>query len=301
MSKQSKRLEKISRRLTTYQLRHLPDKDLDLTSGDIFEKPIEERGEPYFLGYYSPSGLKFALEKYGFFDELRKKGYQNLQLIFNIDNPFKHRLAIYTDKQDPAFLLGELVVKRKHLTVVSPFPHVIHERDFEVICIEWLCMQNLKRSFTKDRPQLPGQKYPGLGMGTLVLELLVIACKRLRTAGLLNIPEYFHNAQMYSPNFKYLNPLYAGKQQAIVRDLLSKYTLTEVSWAIDLNCVYENDLPFEWFVAEQIIPIERDLKEYFNSKQYIEAVKKYAEVYFYTLDSNKWKTKSQNLERYRSC
>jgi hypothetical protein len=301
MSKQSKRLEKISQRLTTYQLRRRPEKDLVLTPENIFEKPIEERGEAYFLGYYSPAGLEYALEKYGFFDELRKKGYKNLELIFNIDNPYKHRMALYTEKKEPNFLLGELVVKRRHLTVSSPFPHVVNERDFEVIYIEWLCMQNLKGNFTKDRPRLPGQKYPGLQMGTFVLELLVIACKRLRTAGLLTIPEFFHNAQMYSPSFKYLNPLYAGKQQAIVRDLLSNYTLSEVSWAIDLKCVYENDSPFDWFVSEQIIPIERDLKEYFNCKEYMKAVKKYTETYRYTLDKNKWKTKLQDLEKYHTC
>lgn len=301
MSKQRRRLQRISRRLSTHQLSHLKEKDIPFDSKDIFGKDIEERGNPYFLGYYSPSGIRFALERYGFFKALKKRGFENIHLIMNTQNPYKQRLAIYAEKKDPGHLIGELVVKRKHINIFSPFPHRVHERDFEVISIEWLCMQNPAATFPADRPRLPGQKHPGLGMGGAVMELLVIMCKRLRTAGLLNIPEHFHNSQMYSPQFRFVNPLFEGKRQAIARDLLSTFSLSEVSWAIDLNCVSENGEAFEWVVSEQLIPLDRDLKEYFNHKKYLQTVAEHAGQYHYSLDLNKWREKREQIEDYAAC
>ena len=301
MSKRAKRLQKISRRLTTHQLRRLEEKALPLDFGGLFSREEEDRSSPFFLGYYSPAGIKYALEKYGVFDELRKMGFDHFKLSIDTKDPYRQRLAIYYQRKDPDHLLGELVLKRKHITVYTRFPSLIHGRTYETIAVEWLCMQNPLAQFTRERPRLPGQKYPGLGMGEMVLELLVIMCGRLRTAGLLNVPEYFHNAQMYSLQFIYLDPLLEGKRRAIARDLLPKYHLATVSWAIDQKCVLENGKPFEWFVGEQIIPLDRQLKEYFRSKEYKSFLKQTMNEYSYTLDEAKWEVKSKNLNFAERC
>ncbi len=301
MSKRTKRLQKISRRLTTHQLRRLQEKDVALNYDELYKSGLSKTGSPYFLGYYSPSGIKYALEQYGFYEELHNRGFKNLKLSINTNDPYKQRIAIYTEEKKPSKLLGELVVKRRHTTVYTPFPSRIHGRTFEMIGVEWLCMQNPAGDFTPDKPRLPGQKYPGLGMGEIVMEILVIMCGRLRTAGLHNVPEHFHNAQMYTPQFKYIDPVYAGKRQAIVRDLLNKYSLPEISWAIDLKCVSENDNPFEWFVSEQVIPLDRDLKEYFESKEYNNYMEETAKQFQYRLDESCWEKKRNEIQNYITC
>lgn len=301
MSKRAKKLQKISRRLTTHQLRRLQEKDVALSYDELFGGGAANQKSPYFLGYYSPAGIEYALEKYQFFEAFRRLGFNELKLSINTDDPYKQRIAIYYEKKIPAHLLGELVLKRKHITVYPPFPSRIHGRTFELIAVEWLCMQNPRGKFSPERPRLPGQKFPGLGMGEEVMELLIIMCGRLRTAGLLNVPEYFHNAHMYTPQFKYLDPMYAGKRQAIARDLLPKYSLSEVSWAIDFGCVLENGKPFKWFVADQIIPLDRDLKEYFNSKDYVRTCKQVADNHSYTLDEAKWQINKNRIQNYITC
>jgi hypothetical protein len=301
MSKKAKRLQKISRRLTTHQLRRLQEKDVALGYGDLFDGGAEERSSPYFLGYYSPAGIQYAMEQYGFFDKLREKGYDNFKFHMNIKDPYKQCLALYYDKKVADNLLAELVVKRKHITVYPPFPSGIHGRNFEVIAVEWLCMQHPKERFTPEKPRLPGQKYPGLGLGYTIMEILVIMSKRLRTAGLLNIPDHFHNAQMYSREFHYLEPVYEAKRRAIARDLLNRYSLSTVAWAIDLKCIRENGHSFEWQPAEQVIPIDRDLRDYFDSKEYIQTTNELSEQYSYSLDEKKWEEKKGEIEISKTC
>lgn len=301
MSKKVKKLQRISRRLTTHQLRRLRENEVALGYDTLFDTNGNRRGSPYFLGYYSPSGIKYALEKYGFFSMLEKKGYQDLELTINTKDPYKQRIAFYYDHKQPDHLVGELVVKRKHITIYPPFPTLIHGRDFEVIAVEWLCMQNPKANFEPDRPRLPGQKYPGLGIGEMVMEILVIMCGRLRTAGLVNTPEHFHNAQMYSTQFRFLEPIYEGKRRALDRDLLSQYSLSQVSWAIDLGCVRENDQIFKWPNHDQIIPLDRDLKDYFSSKDYRQHIQDAMEKYSYDIDEKKLNKKLKHIDDVVTC
>ena len=141
---------------------------------------------------------------------------------------------------------------------------------------------------------------PGLGMGEAVMELLVIMCGRLRTAGLINTPEHFHNAQMYSSQFFYLDPVLNGKLKAIARDLLPNYSLFEATWAIDLKCVLENGRPFEWFTGDQLIPLDRDLKEYFVNKEFIRATNEAFQNFSYTVNFELWNERKKQIKHLYS-
>lgn len=301
MPKKFKKLQKISKRLTTHQLRKLPERDIALDMTDLYSRDLSDRASPYFLGYYSPDGIRYALESYGFFKILREKGYDNIQLTINTRDPYKQRVTVHYETKDPEHLLVELVVKKKHITIYPPFPSQIYGRNFEVIAVEWLRMQNPKGQFTSDKPQLPGQKYPGLGLGYITMEILVIMCGRLRTAGLVNRPDHFHNAQIYSTQFHYVEPVHEAKRQAIVRDLFPNYSLPEISWAIDLQCVTENDKEFQWEGTDQIIPIDRDLKEYFSGKSYKQYVIELKKQYHYQLNRTKFTEKIKEKSVAFTC
>jgi hypothetical protein len=301
ISKQRRRLLKISRRLTTHQLRKLPGKELDLGYDNLFVRDESQTSSPYFLGYYSHSGVRYALESYGFFETLHQLGYENIKLVIDTKDPYRQRIATYFDERNPEHLLGEVVVKRKHITPYPPFPSPIHGRNFEVIAVEWICMQNPLANFSPDKPRLPGQQYPGLGMGEMIMEILVIMCRRLRTAGLVNIPEHYHNAQMYGAQFLFLDPVQEARRIAITRDLLSKCTLSQLSWAINLGCVTENGEPFQWKGTDQLIPLDRDLKDYFHSKDYTKRVKEITPTLTYVLDQAKWEKKASDIPNAPTC
>jgi hypothetical protein len=170
-----------------------------------------------------------------------------------------------------------------------PYPCPLNGKTYLGLTIDWLCVQNLLGSFSKDRPQLPGQKYPGLGFSSIVVELLMIICWRLNLAGLINIPEFYHNAVFYSKIFHYLDPLDQAKFLALNRTF-SKYPLDKVSWAIDWGCVTDlnENQPFTWFVKRQVVPLEKDIKQMYQSKDYRDFVNSKANSYRYILDENKY-------------
>lgn len=289
MPKIRKKTQLISKRLTTHQLTQLRENDVKLELDSFISREPESRGTQFFLGFYSKPGIKLALEKYGVFAELKKRGFQNPKFDINTSDPFQQRLSIYNQGKEKSNILVEVVLKRKHFTTYTGFPSKINGRSYEFLCVEWLSMQDSRSEFTPERPRLPGQKYPGLRTGRFAFELLTLVCKRLRLAGIFNVPEYFHNAQIYSKNFHFLNPEFEGKRKAIERDLLKNNSLADVSWAIDSHCVRENNQPFQWFVSELIMPLDRDLQDYFSSAEYQNRVKGYAKNNKYVLDRDRWK------------
>ncbi len=285
------KMMEIARRLSTHQLTRLDHRmaELDNLNSLLHQSP-DERGSLFFLGYYSPEGIQYALERYGIFDELRKRGFDQFLLDVDTTDPYRHRLALYYQKKDEDHLLAEVVLRRKVITLYPPFPSSIYGRQYEMLQVEWLVLQDPSRSFTPQRPRLPGQTHPGLGVGEMVVTLLMIVCWRLRLAGVLNVPEHFHNAYMYSSVFYFVDPEDNGRLKAIARDLLknSKRNLAKASWAIDFGCVLENGKPFQWYTRQQLIPINKELKEYFTSINYRKAESAARKHYQYQLDENCW-------------
>ncbi len=291
-----KRLHFIARRLSTHELTRLRERDLQLEPQNLLAESPDERSTPYFLGYYSPSGIQLALEKYGIFKMLKKKGFDGFEMVIDTRDPYRHRFALYCDHTvDENTLLAEVVLKRRFVTLCPPFPSSIHGRAYEFLQVEWLVLQNPRKSFRPDRPRLPGQKFPGLGMGALVLEILLIMCWRLRLAGLLNVPEYYHNAQMYAQEFCFIDPDREGKLKALERDLYKNYGLATSSWAIELGCVEENGKPYEWQSGEMVVPLNRDLKNFFKSKAYRHSVEETKKRHRYELNPGCWQKRRQKL------
>ncbi|MCB0275120.1 MAG: hypothetical protein KDI06_09925 [Calditrichaeota bacterium] len=283
-----RRLASFSRRLSEHQLRHLEDWEMELSEQTLFGDGSLEAPGLYFLGYYSRSGLDLVFKKYGFYEDLRELGYRDLKMVMKTDDPFSHRLALYNEREDPEHLLTDLVARRKTITLNTPIDCEISGRQFEVLFIEWLTLQNYKGKFSGERPRLPGQKYPGLGLGWVVLEFLLMASRRLGFPAILNIPEYFHNAQIYASHFHFADPVMEGRRQAIERDLLSVHPLGDVAWAIDQHCVLENGNPFQWSISGQFLPLSAPVKAYFNDPRYRRMVAEAREGHRYMLDPDAW-------------
>jgi len=64
----------IARRLSTHQLTRLNNQGTELDNlNTLLHRSPDERGSLFFLGYYSRDGIYYALERYGIFEELRKR------------------------------------------------------------------------------------------------------------------------------------------------------------------------------------------------------------------------------------
>ena len=111
------------------------------------------------------------------------------------------------------------------------------QKRLQMLVIEWLRLQNPRQSFGERMP-LPGQIHPGLGIGTEIDSVLIDLATSSHRDGILNLPEHWYNAYLYTRSrrpYKFLNPAFQGYFQSIcdaLEDDVRTRGLPAVAWAI---------------------------------------------------------------------
>ena len=293
----------IAKRLQTEQLQRTQSEKFEFSDRDLFELDIGKRGSSFFLGFYSQEGLKLALNKYGVYDLLKEKGFDNIYTDVDTSDPYKHRIALYQESRKKENLIVELVVRKYFFTLNLPYESSFNGSNYTGLAIDWLLIQDVNAHFTVKKQRLPDQNYPGLGLSSIVLELLLIICWRLNLAGIINVPNHYHNAFLYSKIFYYFNPSAQAKFMAL-RKSFKKYPLHKLSWGIEWGCVEDliENKPLEWFVHHQIVPLHNDLQKVFNGWKYKSQVRKEIKKFKFAFNEEKYlecmkKFQGKNLEK----
>jgi len=242
---------RISGMLRTSELTAEPtDADLGLTDADLLPVSYSSPRPTRFLEYYSRHGVELALERYGVFDRLRKKGYDDLALEFELDDPSGQSLRLRT-RGRPRETLAELKVRRERRLYSG----------MELLAVEWLLLQNPGADRAPSRTRLPGQKHPGLGMLREVSALLILICERLGLDGLLIVPSHYHIAALVAGQGRFVDPRDRARFAAL-RDALSGTRLVEAAHAIEEGRVVDEESgePFRWNPAPMVVPVSQRLK-----------------------------------------
>jgi hypothetical protein len=139
--------------------------------------------------------------------------------------------------------------------------------------------------FTAERPQLPGQSYPGLGVGRKLYRLLWRMARELGKDGLSAYPMYYHNAVYYSAGFSYLAPEKQGELVALMRDL-SHVPLAVASEGINDGrlCAGSAGKIVDWNPGEMFAAVSRRLSSYMVSREYKSEAKRAASELSFRLD-----------------
>ncbi len=285
------KLEFIKRNLKSFDFYSTTNSLLNLDG--LAPEDIMEKRQALFLGIYSEEDILNALSRYGIKEKLEEKGFHNLKILLKIEDPFHQEVLIFDTEEKPDNLLSHFIAREG---IIKPkqeldLPDEFKNCEYEVIIIEWLCMQNPREKFSKLRPKLPGQRYPGLGVGREVLNLLIGLAKNLEKDGLMDFPEFFHNARLYSAEFRFYNPEKEGIFQAMLRDLeKDKHSLSDISYAIFFDCLLqlENNSIFKWFKEEQILPTSEKARNYFKSNWYQSKKKKAKASHHFKIDWEKF-------------
>jgi hypothetical protein len=241
---------------------------VDLRPADA--EPASLSAQGHFLGRFNPAALERELEAAGILAALAERGYAESRL--NVDHTDgEHRLRILPATGEE--VLVEL--RASEMTVVVDDP-VLRGEDVDllyVLSVHWFTAQNPGRAFAPDRPRLPGQKHPGLGIGRRFYGRLMAWAHEWGKDALLNFPEYFHNAVFYATMFRFVSPARQGRFEALRRDLASLH-VCDASAAVNDGRVVEEPgaRPFRWEAAEMISPVTRGLKAALESDGYAAAV-----------------------------
>lgn len=217
--------------------------------------------ERKFLGTFSQVGVELMLERMGFLQQIRAKGFVCPTVALELDHPLGHTLRIFGDPQRQELLM-ELRLARTSGAVPG----------FELLAVEWLLLQNPRASFTPQRPPLPGQAHPGLGLLAEVFAWLVLLCEKLGLDGLYFRPSHFHLAALARKHAAFLNPQDAALFDALF-EMLKDQPLAEASRLVHEGKVVDarTGQPVRWGAFPMVLPVSLRLREQIESGAYQKA------------------------------
>ncbi len=293
----SKKYRHIYNKLNNFELQHDNLGDSLLSQDEIYSDLTRMERPRLFMDFYSEEGVHRALEEYGIFKTLKRRGFKDFIVVLDTTDPYLHKFRAYFNKKDVNNMLCEVYLRKRTFTATPTFNSSIAGEKFTFIVIEWLTLQDPTADFTPHRLPLPGQNHPGLKIGRKVLIIFINMCIRLRTDGLVNIPEHYHNAAFYSRYFTFFNPNTEGYFQAIRRDL-GHMGIYNLAWAIDWGLLKEkkSGTYWKWFTDEQILPVSHKLESYFKSKEFRRQAEISSSSVQFTIDEELFRRKKAEHE-----
>ena len=231
-----------------------------------------ENPENRLFGRFDAAEVRDRLAAAGLLKGLADRGYPDPALSLSCADPADQRICLHAGKAHRDRLLLEARLQLSLFRPKHPIGPFTEESSFRMLVIHWLVLSDPGRGFTVDRPRLPGQERPGLGLLDEMLSLLKTFSRELAVDGVLDVPDHFHTALFYSRAFRYLDPEAEGRFQAIARDL-EGVPLALASDAIREGCLVDRTTgaPMAWPVAEQVMAVRGPLRRHLRSGEYREA------------------------------
>ena len=262
--------DRIARELVDHELSKSDDDELMFTAEDILGSLGARPRQQLFLDFYTRSGLELVFERYGLLDKVRRRGFRELDLEVDPSDRFRQvlRLCGVRPPSPTRHLLMELVVRRRFLAA----PHAPNEQ-MEVLFVEWLLLQDPTRSFTLERPPLPGQRHPGLGIATDFQLLLRKAAERLGLTAVVDRPSHFHNRLGGAKNTHFIDPEYEGRLLAIFTVLAGRDPYESANLVEDGSLVLASGERLRWAPVDHALAIAPELIAYFEGAPYRAAVR----------------------------
>ena len=228
--------------------------------------------ENRLFGRYGPEDVKARLARAGILEGLRRRGFVAPTLVLSCGEPSDQRVLLFAGDttRDRLLLEARLQLCLFHpRRAIGPLPP---ESAFRMLIIQWLALTDPDRPFALDRPRLPGQQRPGLGLLSPCLLLLRDMARELLLDGVLDVPDHYHTALFYARRLHFLDPEAEGVLLAIARDLRG-IPLALASEAIQDGCLVNRaaGAAMPWRPSEQVMAVRGALRAWFRSGEYARA------------------------------
>jgi hypothetical protein len=230
--------------------------------GDPFADSSAESAR--FLDFYSRQGICHGLQAYGIDAVLSRLGLGSYTVHLTSPDPFSHRMQVlHEGREDNAHRLIDLSISVKRSSARSILESEVNDIDLDLLQIEWLGMQNPVGSFSPRRPPLPGQQYPGLGIGFTMHNIILLMAKRTHRDGTLNTPERFHLAALYSRyGYRFVDYMKQRQLETIAK-ATSHLPLCVVAWAAERGMLRLGGTSWRYSPGLMIAPVSKRMKRLF--------------------------------------
>lgn len=268
-----------------------PQLDLGLNEDDFLYELAKVNPTNLFLGRLTPEDVENELIKSGLYKLLEEKGFTHPVLNIDAKNVLEHRVSIYAGEMHPEKLLIEVRLRegvfRPKRYFVDGFENIL---DVPMILIDWLMLQDPTKEFTPDKPRLVHQRKPGLGIFYDFATLVDLLAGKAGKEAVMDIPEHYHGALLYSKLFHFWDPKIEGKLHAMKRDF-KDLPLHKITWAVFLDCCFNTDTGEleKWQPGEQIKPVSQRLRAYFDHPDYKKQAHEYCDKFHFRIDEEKYK------------
>ncbi len=267
-----------------------------LSEAEIFSSLAEKRGTSLFLGRYSLNQVVATLRRRNFFKEAKKRKLWPLEFDLDSSEYPRQRLRVFFGQKKPENMIVDLKLMEGAFHPKKKMNLGISFSGYNFLILDWLTLQNPLLSFSAEKTPLPGQKYPGLGLGKKIVDIFIHLARITHKDGILIFPAYFHNALLFSRYFYFLNPEKSAEVRGI-RESFPDMTFKQLGWIIHLNCMKDSrGKEYEWMAEEQIYPLNKELIDFFDSRDYRELVEKSEKDLSYKIDWECYEKKRDEIK-----
>ena len=262
---------RVSRGLSRVELTREPaDDSWELAPEDVEPGHVP----PRFLDFYSRHGVEVALERTGFLDELRRRGHGALRVELRAESQREQTLVVRSEDHAEGNLV-ELRARRDSRIVPGA----------SLLWLEWLLLQDPAATFTPERPRLPGQRHPGLGLLREVSALLVVICERLALDGIAFVPSHYHIAKQARSHFRFLDPEAQARFDGL-RRALGDRKLVDAIRTLEEGRVRDRSSgrPFTWVPSPMLVPVGAKLRERLDDEDYRRRVQELAAGFDFVIE-----------------
>ena len=263
--------------------------------GEIFATLAERKGSFLFLGRYSLNEVLAVMKKRSFLKDALKRKLWPLDYELDSREYPLQRLQIFYKDKSPENLIVDLKIREAEYPLKVRLGGLNAVLSPKSLVLEWLTLQNPLEEFNDKSIPLPGQLRPGLSLSKKVMDTFIYLARLTRKDCLLAFPAFFHNALLFSRYFRFMNPEKEGEVAAI-RKAFSHMPFKHLAWVVHLNCLRRKDgSVYEWRSEEQVYPLNRALKEYFESRDYRERVKAAQRGLEFVVDREGFRKKAEGI------
>ncbi|MCP4129799.1 MAG: hypothetical protein GY754_02165 [bacterium] len=256
-----------------------------------------------FLNRFSKNEMLEVIKNVGLLDHLHDKGFSHIAIDFDRDDTYIHALRMYHKTINEKNLLIDVRLSESKIEVNKKIAAAIKDREpFDMLVVEWASAQNPDEEFSGDKPRLPGQEKPGLGVLLFLMKMMYVMGKEIRKDGFMDVPDHFHLAVMYSRKFKFIDPVDEGILLAVMRDL-KEYSLSDLTWGFLTGTIFDESTgEYQVYTPSgQVAWLSPRMEKYFSSPKYQEICdsiydkKKYRFEYDRMLEERKKLLEKENI------